>query len=113
MLVKLRKKRELHRQWKQGLASWKEYREATRLCRDGVRKAMAQLELNLARDVKNNKKGFQRYVSWKKMVKESVSPLMSETGELATADEEKAEVLNNLFCLSLHWQPLSSPLPSR
>ena len=31
------------------------------------------------------------------MVKESVSPLMSETGELATADEEKAEVLNNFF----------------
>ena len=25
MLVKLRKKRELHRQWKQGLAYWEEY----------------------------------------------------------------------------------------
>jgi len=86
MLAKLRKKRELHRQWKQGLASWEEYREAARLRRDGVRKAKAQLELNLARDVKNNKKGFYRYVSWKKTVKESVPPLMSETGELATVD---------------------------
>ena len=57
MLVKLRKKRELHRQWEQGLASWEEYREAARLCRDGIRKAKAQLELNLARDAKNNKKG--------------------------------------------------------
>jgi len=37
MLVKLRKKRELHRQWKQGMASWEEYREAAWLCRDGVR----------------------------------------------------------------------------
>ena len=71
MLAKLRKKRELHRQWKQGLASWEEYREAARLCRDGVRKAEAQLELNLARNAKNNKKGFYRYVSQKKMVKES------------------------------------------
>jgi len=41
MLVKLRKKRELHRQWKQGLASWEEYGEAAQLCRDGVRKAKA------------------------------------------------------------------------
>ncbi|KFR01231.1 hypothetical protein N306_09969, partial [Opisthocomus hoazin] len=111
LLVKLRKKRELHRKWKQGLASGEEYREAARLCRDGVRKAKAQLELNLARDVKNNKKGFYRYVSRKKMVKESVPPLMSETGELATADEEKAEVLNNFFA-SVFTGNLS-PHPSR
>ena len=31
------------------------------------------------------------------MVKESIPPLMSETGKLVTADEEKAEVLNNFF----------------
>ncbi|KFR09813.1 hypothetical protein N306_03128, partial [Opisthocomus hoazin] len=111
MLVKLRKKRELHRQWKQGLASWEEYREASRLCRDEVRKAKAQLELNLARDAKNNKKGFYRYVSRKKMVKESVPLLMSETGKLATADEEKAEVLNNFFA-SVFTGNLS-PHPSR
>jgi len=67
------------------------------LRRDGVRKAKAQLELNLARDVKNNKKDFYRYVSHKKMVRESVHPLMSETSKLLTAEEEKAEVLNNLF----------------
>ncbi|KFP11766.1 hypothetical protein Z169_02376, partial [Egretta garzetta] len=97
MLVELRKKRELHRQWKQGQVSWEEYREAVRLCRNGVRKAKAQLELNLARDAKNNKKGFYRYISRKRMVKESVPPLMSKTGRLVTADEEKAEVLNDFF----------------
>jgi len=110
--LELTYKGELHRQWKQGLASWEEYKEAAQLCRDGVRKAKAQLELNLARDAKN-KKDFYRYVSRKKIVKESVPPLMSETGKLVTADEEKAEVLHNFFCLSLHWQPLSSPLPSQ
>jgi len=31
------------------------------------------------------------------MVKESVPPLMSETGKLVTADEEKTEVLNKFF----------------
>ncbi|KAK4821037.1 hypothetical protein QYF61_012217 [Mycteria americana] len=34
------------------------YRDAAQLCRDGVRKAKAQLELNLARGARNNKKGF-------------------------------------------------------
>jgi len=44
------------------------------LCRDGVRRATAQLELNLARDAKNNKKVFYRYVSQKRKVKESIAP---------------------------------------
>jgi len=74
MLVKLKSNRELHRQWKQGQISWEEYRDAAQLCRDGVRKAKAQLELNLARDAKYNKKGFCRYVSQKRKVKESVPP---------------------------------------
>ncbi|KAK4811070.1 hypothetical protein QYF61_016356 [Mycteria americana] len=74
LLVKLKGKKEMHRQWKQGQVSWEEYRDTARLCRDGVRKAKAWLELNLARDTKNNKKGFYRYVSQKRKVKESVPP---------------------------------------
>ncbi|KAK4828960.1 hypothetical protein QYF61_001581 [Mycteria americana] len=60
MLVELKCKKEMHRQWKQGYTSWGEYRDAVQVCRDGIRKAKAHLELNLARDVKNNKKGFCR-----------------------------------------------------
>ncbi|KFQ61370.1 hypothetical protein N334_04214, partial [Pelecanus crispus] len=97
MLVKLKSKRELPRQWKQGQVSWDEYREAARLCREGVRKAKVQLELNLARDVKNNKKGFYRYVNQKRKVKESVPPLMNKNGDLVSTDKGKAEVLNNFF----------------
>jgi len=55
----------MHRQWKQGQVSWEEYRDAA-LCRDEVRRAKEQLELNLARDAKNNKKGFYRYINQKK-----------------------------------------------
>jgi len=44
------------------------------LCRDGVRKAKVKMELNLARDARNNKRGFYRYVSQKRKVKESVAP---------------------------------------
>ncbi|KFP92756.1 hypothetical protein N329_00492, partial [Haliaeetus albicilla] len=90
-LVKLKGKKEMHRWWKQGQVSWEEYRDAARLCRDWVRKA--KVELNLVRDAKNNK-GFYRYVSQKRKVKESVSSLMSTTGKLVKTDEEKAKVLN-------------------
>jgi len=54
--------------------SWEKYRDAARLCRDEVRRAKVQLELNLARDAKNNKKGCYRYVNQKRKVKESVPP---------------------------------------
>ncbi|KFM04158.1 hypothetical protein AS27_10724, partial [Aptenodytes forsteri] len=94
--VKLKGKKEMHRQWKQGQVSLEEYREAARLCRDEVRKAKVWLELNLARDTKNNK-GFYRYVSQKRKVEESVTPLMKMTGKLVTTDNEKAEVLNDFF----------------
>ena len=63
------------------------------MCRDGVGKPRVQLELNLARDAKNNKKGFYRYVSQKGKVRESVCPLMSKNGKLVTTDK-KAEKLN-------------------
>ncbi|KAK4825178.1 hypothetical protein QYF61_024658 [Mycteria americana] len=59
--------------------------------------AKVQLELNLARDAKNNEKGFYRYVSQKRKVKESIPPMMSKSSKLMTMDEEEAEVLNNFF----------------
>jgi len=67
------------------------------LCRDGASKAKAWLELNLARDAKNSKKGFYRSVSQKRKVKERVPPRMGKNGKLLAMDEEKAEVLNNFF----------------
>lgn len=42
------------------------------MCRDGLRKAKAHLELNLTSSAKNNKKGFCRYVTQTGEVKESV-----------------------------------------
>ncbi|KAK4823256.1 hypothetical protein QYF61_000223 [Mycteria americana] len=60
LLVKLKGKKVMHRQWKQGQGSWEEYRDTAPLCKDVVRKAEAQLELNLARDAKNNNRGFYR-----------------------------------------------------
>jgi len=41
-----------------GTGHWEEYRNIVRACREATRKAKAHLELNLAMDVKDNKKGF-------------------------------------------------------
>ena len=53
----------LTKRWKEGQVAWEEYRDAVREARDQVSKAKAKLEINLARDVKDNRKGFYRYIA--------------------------------------------------
>ena len=67
------------------------------MCRDRIRKAKALVELNLARDVKDNKKGFYRQKGRRRQAKESIPALTKGNGELASSDTEKAEVLNECF----------------
>ena len=71
-----------------------------------VRKAKIQLELNLARDAKKNKKGFYRCLNQKRKVQEGVPTLVSDTGRLKRTEKEKAEVLKSFFPLVF---PDSSP----
>jgi len=42
----------MHRQWKQRQVSWEQYRNTAQLCKEGVRRTMPWLELNLTRDAK-------------------------------------------------------------
>ncbi|GAB0179086.1 mitochondrial enolase superfamily member 1 [Grus japonensis] len=99
LLDKVTYKKEAYRGWKQGQAAWEEYREIVRAARDQVRKAKVLIELNLARDVKDNKKSFYRYISDKRKTGENVGLLQKETGDLITWDMEKVEVLNDFFAL--------------
>ncbi|KFV20917.1 hypothetical protein N340_02423, partial [Tauraco erythrolophus] len=96
LLDQLGNKKKAHRGWKQGQITWEEYRVIVRANRAQVRKAKAVIELNLARDIKGNKKNFYRYVSDKRS-RENVGPLRKETGDLAIQNMEKAEVLNDFF----------------
>ena len=48
-------------------------------------------------DVKNSKKTFYRYIGQKRQAKTGVPSLVNLKGELASTDEEKAEVLNEFF----------------
>ncbi|CAM5082368.1 unnamed protein product [Natator depressus] len=93
----LKYKKEAYRKWKIGQMTRDDYKNIARACRSEIRKAKSHLELQLARDVKSNKKGFFKYVSNKKKVKESVGPLLNEGGNLVTEDVEKANVLNAFF----------------
>ncbi|GAB0188641.1 mitochondrial enolase superfamily member 1 [Grus japonensis] len=97
LLGKVKQKKEAYRGWKQGQVAWEEYRETVRAAREQVRKAKALTEITLARDVKDNKKSFYRYVIDKRRTRENVGPLRNETGDLVTQDMEKAEVLNDFF----------------
>ena len=56
--TELRHKPEVNKKWKQGQMIQGDYRVVVWLCRNGVRKAKAGMELNLGRDVKGNKKQF-------------------------------------------------------
>jgi len=62
-------------------------------CVGAMRKAKAHLELNLARDVKDNKKGFFNYISSKRKTRDNVGPLLNEVSVLVKEDTEKAELL--------------------
>jgi len=55
------------------------------------------MELDLASDVRNNKKGFFKYITSKRKTRDNVGPLLNEVGVLVTEDAEKAELLNAFF----------------
>lgn len=86
LLAKVKQKKEAYREWKQGQIAWERYRDIIWADRDEVRKAKALLELNLAVDIKCNKKGLYRYVSAQRNAREIVGSLQKETRDLVTQD---------------------------
>ncbi|NWX33671.1 RTJK polymerase, partial [Notiomystis cincta] len=97
LLSFLQHKQETHRRWKQGQAAWNEYREVVRVSRNEMRKAMAYLELNLAKDIKDNKKGSFKYNNNKRKTKDNVGLLLNPGRTPVREDAEKAELLNTTF----------------
>ena len=79
LMDKLKGKKKVHEMWKKDLSTWEEYRNVVRACRDAMRKAKALLELNLAKEVYDNKKEFfLKYVNSKRKTRENVGPLLNE-----------------------------------
>ena len=110
LLDELKHKKKGYRGWKQGQVAWEKYREIVQVARDQIKKAKALIELNLARDVKGNKKSFHRYIGGTRKTRESVAPLWKETGDLVTQDMKKTEVPNDIFPQSsMARAPATSP----
>ena len=97
LFLRLQEKKRIYLLWKKGWATQKEYKEVVKMCREKIRKAKAQLELNLATGVKRNKKLFYKYINSERRAKENLQPLLDATGNVTTEDKEKAQVLNALF----------------
>ena len=110
LLAEFRWKRKVHEMWKDRQATWEEYRNVVRACRDATRKAKAHLELKLARDVKNNK-CFFNYISSKRKARDNVGPLLNEVSVLVTEHTEKAELLNAFFASVYQCQGRPSGIP--
>ena len=86
--------------WKKVQTMWEEYRDTVRVCRDVRTKAKAHLELNLARDVNDDKKGFFKYNSRKRKTGENFGLLLNRTCALVTKDMEKTELIQSLLLRS-------------
>ena len=97
LVHKLKEKKKVHEMWKKNLITWEEYRNVVRACKDATRKAKACLQLNLAKVIKENKKGFFKYINSKRKTRENVAPQLSERGILVMGDAEKVEILNAFF----------------
>ena len=97
LLTELRRhKNEFYKRWKKGQVTQEECRVAVWSCRDRLRTAKVDLELNLGRGLKSNK-GFYKYLSSKRETGANVGPLLNGPGELVTNDMEKAKVLSAAF----------------
>lgn len=64
---------------------------------DKFMEAMAQPGLSVARDIKDKRKGFYRYVARKRKTDDKVGPLQKDMEDLATLDKEKAKVFDDFY----------------
>jgi len=97
LIKHLRWEKKVYRVWKKDLATWEKHRNVVRPCRDATQKAVTHLELDLVREVKDNKKNFFKYVSSKRKSRENVDWLLNEVGALIMEGTEEVEVLNTFF----------------
>ncbi|TRZ15396.1 hypothetical protein HGM15179_011710 [Zosterops borbonicus] len=97
VLDELRNKKRMHHFWKEGQVPQEVFKGDARACRKKMREAKARFELKMATSVKDNKRCFYKYINGKRKGKANLCSLLDKGGNLVTADEEKAEVLNAFF----------------
>ena len=97
----IRKKRRLWR-WYSSSRDYQEYmayKQVQDEVKKSVKNAKRNFEKKLAKDAhRNNTKPFYSYMKKRTNNRVGVGPLKDSTGQLVTADENMAEMLNNFFC---------------
>lgn len=64
------------------------------MCTEKTGKENAQLELNLATELKENKKHFYKYINSNRKAKENLHPLPDAAGNMTIEDKKKAAKLS-------------------
>jgi len=100
-LAKLKNKKVVYGMWKEAQATWEEYRNIVRVSSDATRNPKVHLQLNLAREVKDNTKGFFKYISSKEMTRENVGLLLNEVVALGDGGYREGGFTECLLCFSL------------
>ncbi|CAM5164461.1 unnamed protein product [Natator depressus] len=93
----IKKKQKAYREWKMGGISKESYLIEVRTCRDKVRQAKSQVELDLAKGIKTNSKRFYRHINKKKTKKEEVGLLNTEDGVEVKDNLGMTQYLNKYF----------------
>ena len=101
LFLRLQEKKRIYFLWKKVWATWKEYKEVVKMCREKIRRVKAQLEFNLAAGVKRNKKLFYKYINSKRRTKENLHSLLDEAGNATTEDKEKGRCSECLLYVCL------------
>lgn len=97
LVTKLHLQKVADMRWKQVQDTREEFRNTACTYSDDVRKAKAQLQLRLARDIKVNKNSNYCCISTKRLDKEKMGSVLSKVGDLVAADTGKAEMLIAFF----------------
>ncbi|NXV07351.1 RTJK polymerase, partial [Cettia cetti] len=97
VLKEFRHEKRMSHLWKKGQTSQEVFKGVARACRNKIREAKTQFTLNVATSVKDNKKCFYKYINGKTKGKTNLCSLLDVGGNLVTADEKKAELLNAFF----------------
>ena len=95
----IKRKRELYEMYRQQGTDQmlEEYKKCKKLLKREIRRAKRRHEVALADRVKENPKGFYRYVRSKRIVRDKIGPLEDQSGRLCMEPKEMGEILNGFF----------------
>ncbi|MBB6725585.1 hypothetical protein [Proteus mirabilis] len=95
----VKKKKEAYVRYRQDRSSesLEEYKESRSILKREIRRAKRGHEIALANRVKENPKGFYKYIKDKRVTRERIGPLKDQQGGLCVEPQEMGEILNEYF----------------